>query len=110
MVGLHHKIAICILEMYPGPRSLTALQIIASRIDSRLCTQQSFLNNHRSNSNNSNSKNQFVIISKLNLTTQYLRMKENADKRKISVSIVVNRIINNTSVRKKKEKTKTYIH
>ena len=58
MAGLHHQIAIRILEMYPGPKSLTALQTIASRIDSRLCTQQSFLNNHRSNS-----KNQFVSTS-----------------------------------------------
>ena len=48
--GLHHQVAIKILEMFPGPRSLTALQTIASRIDSRLSNNPIFTqNNSRKN-------------------------------------------------------------
>ena len=38
LAGLHDQIATRILEMFPGPQSLFALQTIASRIDSRLST------------------------------------------------------------------------
>jgi len=63
LVGLNDQIANRILEMFPGPRSLSAMQTIAARIDSRIAANRNFFNpqnksNNRSrtNSNNSNKK------------------------------------------------------
>ena len=48
LAGLHPQIALKILEMFPGPRNLIALQTIASRIDSRLHNNRQFFNNSNS--------------------------------------------------------------
>ena len=53
---LNQQVAIRILEMFPGPRDLTALQTIASRIDSRLYSQRSYFN-HSNNSTRTRYKN-----------------------------------------------------
>jgi len=45
LVSLNDQIATRILEMFPGPRSLTAMQTIASRIDGRLSAHRQFTNN-----------------------------------------------------------------
>ena len=42
--GLNDQIAIRILEMFPRPQSLDALQTIAARLDSRLSTRRQFFN------------------------------------------------------------------
>ena len=56
--GLNDQIATKIYEMFPGPRSLFALQTIASRIDSRLAAHRQYLNpQNRSNNNNNNRNN-----------------------------------------------------
>ena len=58
LAGLNDQIATRILEMFPGPRSLFALQTIASRIDSRLSTHNQFFrtnNNFNNKSSNSHS-------------------------------------------------------
>jgi len=57
--GLHNQIAMRILEMFPGPRSLFSLQTIASRIDCRLSTHREFSNfsNKSENFKNNNNRN-----------------------------------------------------
>jgi hypothetical protein len=58
--GLQDQIATRILEMFPGPRSLFAMQTIASRIDSRISNHRNFNNlTNRQNNNNSNTRNNF---------------------------------------------------
>jgi len=59
LAGLHDQIAIRILEMFPRPRSLTAMHTIASRINGRLSAHRNFSyqNNNRSNRDNSNNSN-----------------------------------------------------
>jgi len=53
--GLNDQIATKIYEMFPGPRSLFALQTIASRLDSRIAAHRQFSNpQNRSNNNNNN--------------------------------------------------------
>jgi len=53
--GLQDQIATRILEMFPGPRSLFAMQTIAARIDGRLASRRNFPSfNIRSNQNNKN--------------------------------------------------------
>ncbi len=44
MAGLNEQVATRILEMFPGPQNLFAMQTIASRIDSRLHTNRNFFN------------------------------------------------------------------
>jgi len=44
LAGLHDHIAIRILEMFPGPQSLFAIQTITSRIDNRVSTHRQFSN------------------------------------------------------------------
>ncbi len=57
LAGLNDQIATRILEMFPGPRSLSAMQTIASRIDSRIMTQRTFFSSlNRPNNNNRNNK------------------------------------------------------
>jgi len=59
LAGLHDQIATRILEMFPGPRTLSAMQTIAARIDSRISTNRQFFNTPgRSNNNNNNNNNQ----------------------------------------------------
>ncbi len=56
--GLNDQIATRIYEMFPGPRSLFALQTIASRIDNRLASHRQFFNSqNRQNNNNGNNNN-----------------------------------------------------
>lgn len=57
LVGLNDQIATRILEMFPGPRSLTAMQTIASRIDGRLSAHRQFTNNQNRSNNNLNNNN-----------------------------------------------------
>ena len=47
--GLNQQVAVRILEMFPGPRDLTSLQTIASRIDSRLYSQRFYFNRFNNN-------------------------------------------------------------
>ena len=54
LAGLHDHIATRILEMFPGPQTLFAMQTIASRIDNRISTHRQFSNLQGQNSNNSN--------------------------------------------------------
>ena len=56
LVGLNDQVATRILEMFPGPRTLIAMQTIASRIDSRLSAHKQFFN-QQNKSNNYKSKN-----------------------------------------------------
>jgi len=59
LAGLNDQIANRILEMFPGPRSLSSMQTIAARIDSRIAANRNFFNPlNRSNDRprNSNSK------------------------------------------------------
>jgi len=63
LAGLHDQIATKILEMFPRPRSLSAMQTIAARIDSWILTNRQFFNtqgrsnnNHNNNNNNQNKK------------------------------------------------------
>jgi len=44
LAGLNEQIATKILEMFSGPSSLFNMQIIASRIDSRISTHKQFFN------------------------------------------------------------------
>eukprot|EP00833_Pecoramyces_ruminatium_P017482 jgi/Orpsp1_1/1191514/evm.model.d7180000086518.1 len=48
IAGLNDQVATRILEMFPGPRNLIALQTIASRIDTRLSINQHSLRNNSS--------------------------------------------------------------
>eukprot|EP00833_Pecoramyces_ruminatium_P010785 jgi/Orpsp1_1/1184817/evm.model.c7180000091086.1 len=48
IAGLNNQVATRILEMFPGPRNLLALQTIASRIDARLTVNQQFFRNSSS--------------------------------------------------------------
>jgi len=58
LAGLQDQIATRILEMFPGPRSLNAMQTIASRIDGRLSASKSFFNpSNKSSQNNKNNNN-----------------------------------------------------
>ena len=57
LYGLNDQIATRIYEMFPGPRSLTALQTIASRIDSRLAARRQFPNTQNRFNNNNNNRN-----------------------------------------------------
>ena len=58
LLGLNDQIATRILEMFPGPQSLFAMQTIAARIDCRLSTHRQFSNlPNRSNNNNNNNNN-----------------------------------------------------
>ena len=62
LVGLNDQIANRILEMFPGPRSLSAMQTIAARIDSRIAANRNFFNpqnksNNRPRNNNNNNSN-----------------------------------------------------
>ena len=58
LTDLHDAIATKILEMFPGPRSLTAMQTIASRIDGRLSAHKLFFNTtNKPNLNNKNNNN-----------------------------------------------------
>ncbi len=50
--GLNEQIATRILEMFPGPSTLSRLQTIASRIDCRIFAHRQFFNNNRNYSNN----------------------------------------------------------
>ena len=62
LAGLNDQIANRILEMFPGPRSLSAMQTIAARIDSRIAANRNFFNpqnrtnNRPKNNNNANKK------------------------------------------------------
>jgi len=62
LVGLNDQIANRILKMFPDPRSLSAIQTIASRIDSGIAANRNFFNpqnkpnNRPKNNNNSNKK------------------------------------------------------
>ncbi|OUM61267.1 hypothetical protein PIROE2DRAFT_25020, partial [Piromyces sp. E2] len=57
LAGLNDQIATRILEMFPIPQSLFAMQTIASRIDGRLSTHRQFFNpQNRSNHNNKNNR------------------------------------------------------
>ena len=56
--GLNDQIITKIYQMFPGPRSLFALQTIASRIDSHIAAHRQFSNpQNRSNNNNNNNDN-----------------------------------------------------
>ena len=58
LAGLNDQIANRILEMFPGPRSLSAMQTIAARIDSRIVANRNFFNSsNRSNNRPRNSNN-----------------------------------------------------
>ncbi len=66
MEGLNDQVANRILEMFPGPRNLSSMQTIASRIDSRLATHRhlsnqsrNFSNNRRNNRSNIPKKNNY---------------------------------------------------
>ena len=63
IAGLHNQVAERILDLYPGPRTLIALQTIASRIDSRISTHRQFFGNNRqnyqNNNRNENNRNKF---------------------------------------------------
>jgi len=84
IAGLNDQIATKILEMFPGPQSLYALQTIAARLDSRLSTRRQFFNpqNH-SNNNNNNRRTppkgnlKFNIHSSLSKEEKDRRRKEN---------------------------------
>jgi len=53
--GLNDQIITKIYQMFPGPRSLFALQTIASRIDSHIAAHRQFSNpKNKSNNNNNN--------------------------------------------------------
>jgi len=62
LAGLNDQIANRILEMFPGPKSLSAMQTIAARIDSRIAANRNFFNpqskanNRPKNNNNFNKK------------------------------------------------------
>jgi len=43
LAGLNDQIANRILEIFPGPRSLSAMQTIAARIDSKIAANRIFL-------------------------------------------------------------------
>ncbi|OUM68908.1 hypothetical protein PIROE2DRAFT_23965, partial [Piromyces sp. E2] len=47
IAGLNQQVALRILEMFPGPRDLLSLQTIASRIDSRLSTRNTFFHQNQ---------------------------------------------------------------
>jgi len=58
MVGLNDQVANRILEMFPGPRNLSSMQTIASRIDSRLAIHRQLSNQGRTfNSNRRYNRN-----------------------------------------------------
>ena len=57
LYGLNDQIAIRIYEMFPGPRSLSAIQTIAFRIDNRLATRRQIPNNQNRQNNNNNWNN-----------------------------------------------------
>ncbi len=60
LAGLNDQIASRILEMFPGPRSLSAMQTIAARIDSRIAANRNFFNpQNRSNNRPRNNNNKF---------------------------------------------------
>jgi len=74
IAGLNNQVAIKIIEIFPGTKSLLALKTITSRIDARLSTTQkfqrnkSFLTSNRSsifrrNITNKKSSNNFMDIS-----------------------------------------------
>jgi len=52
MAGLLDPIATRILEMFPGPRNLFALQTIATRIGSRLSAHRNFFRQRNLTNNN----------------------------------------------------------
>jgi len=52
IAGLNNQVATKIIEIFPGPKSLLALQTIASRIDARLSTTQKFQRNRQSYTSN----------------------------------------------------------
>jgi len=55
LYGLNDQIATKIYEMFPGPRSLLALQTIASRLDNGIAAHKQFSSpQNRSNNNNNN--------------------------------------------------------
>ena len=96
LAGLHDHIATRILEMFPGPQTLLAMQTIASRIDNRISTHRQFSNLQGQNSNNSNNnkikraKNHSFSKSNLNpnLMDLYLKKKKKEEEEKIFVYIV----------------------
>jgi len=55
--GLNQRVAIKILEMFPGPNDLISLQSIAARIDSRLYAHSQFFNNKSATSNGKSKAN-----------------------------------------------------
>ena len=63
IAGLHQQVALKVLEIFPGPRNLLALQTIASRIDSRLFANKQFFGGF-SNSSKVNTKVSNKNISK----------------------------------------------
>jgi len=84
IAGLNDQIATKILEMFPGPQSLYALQTIASRLDSWLSTRRQFFNpqNHSNNNNNNRrpppkEKPKFNTHSSLSKEEKERRRKEN---------------------------------
>ena len=57
LAGLNDQIATRILEMFPGPQSLFAMQTIASRIDSRISAHRQFAPQGQNSNSNSHSNN-----------------------------------------------------
>jgi len=87
IAGLHNQIAVKILEMFPGPRNLSALQTIASRIDSRIHSNQLFTQNNSRKSfprnlnnnskRNSGSSQKYIPRGPLSKEEKERRRKEN---------------------------------
>ncbi len=74
LAGLNDQVASRILELFPGPRSLSAMQTIASRIDSRIITQRNFFSSqNRPNNNNRHNKknNKFSFFNKKQQKSKY---------------------------------------
>ena len=82
ITGLNDQMATKILEMFPEPQSLYALQIIAASIDSRFSTRRQFFNlqNHSNNNNNNNRRPSPKVKPKFNIHNSL--SKEEKDRRR----------------------------
>ena len=81
IAGLQDQIATKILEMFPGPQTLFALQTIAARLDSRLATRRQFFN-HQNHSNNNNNNRRPPPKGKPKFQTRSSLSKEEKDRRR----------------------------